>query len=1407
MSDKISAREAFDNATYKQAADKIRQILSAIRNNPASSAKRWVWELMQNAKDIPNKYGKVSVEIELISENELQFRHNGNPFGIKNITGLIRQVSSKDSLNSDEETTGKFGTGFICTHLLSDVIDVDGVLNYDTYRKFTLSLDRSGRSSEELMPRIKEVESVFYEPERHFDEIRDYEANREEGDYDTVFTYHLTSVEKLESAQAGLKDLVNTLPITLVTQSKKIKQVHVIDRISKSDVVYKCNSVELDDNVTLSKISINDTVKIYLSYITEKVALTIEVKQTEDGYELIKRDSKQPVLYRDFPLIGSEKFYFPYTLNGFRLYPTEKRDNIPLNGEDNAEAKDNRVIIEHAVETAIKFNEWLIAHNATNRYLLACSRRPEPEVAYDDRVALPWIKELQSEWRRQLLTQQLVETKNGVYELSEISVPSFAGYGDSNAKSTNEKFFDLLDGFYLGCGHLPKKEHLQGWLDVLRPEYATWNADLKYEKDDFLADLESAESVSQLCSQLNKSEAEIYNWLNGVYSFLIEQNCLNDFDKYSIIPNMEGTFMKLEELSSDNSEPIPSKLMDLYNNVMPSTINSWMLNYSINSAVFGNSLQVFALKDIIEWFNKKITSKDTYLSDGESYYANHYLAYNIIELYPEGIDDSEYVSYRKQLYDFSNANGGQDPFLPIAVDNRDLWREADIFWFNSNYGYIADKKTVENLSKTYFKEPKNIDETLNWLNEYIQFYRENSKGDLIKDKCIFPNQQLNLKSLNDLRYDDNIEEEFKDLADYALNVENTSDKYRHVLLHRSIYGYEKHNPLTLNEVYKYIKEEVFDKSSGNIRDVISKHAISIIKRSEDSDSQETKLHGFVKTVFGDSIPEITYADQSTGFNWGFAQEFYLKKLCKTIAESVNLAGLKELSDGFADYTDKDLIEWVDSLIEFLHSYKSKKYWTIITDSDNGYGIWLNQNFDFCRFQDIRKDENIPDELIELVANNKHVVFDYKEQLYNLNAAHTSYLETNPVTIKEVGEFLDEKIEKYEGDKQDKDFAALIFTVGKLCSTYRELGNIMQYYSEKKNALIVGSLGEGRTLDLVGSIIQHGDEKLQAINDILNDNTVEDLCEVSNILRGCSDGKIEKLKDFISKISGEKPTVIDEDRPIGGEDSMDLVLVPKTYEIENVENFEGQIISVKADQAQYAGLSLEEIEKYVSEAKDRVVKYFRELNDKYDCGYQFDSEKICKHSYSQLYGISDKDGNEIPIVVHSYKGPQYRYFDLNWYDWQLLSCKNSLLFVLTTTGLQCIPLYALPVRKVNIEIDNEMADMNRAALLTLAAVSKEYSSISFDFGNNMPHGFDKLLPFNFVPKEIKECVQSIKEVCDQNIPQISNMYNSARNIPLIRSTEGYSVALKEYEETGRMRDEFEAPINDLKVPEVGTTYID
>ena len=118
----------------------------------------------------------------------------------------------------------------------------------------------------------------------------------------------------------------------------------------------------------------------------------------------------------------------------------------------------------------------------------------------------------------------------------------------------------------------------------------------------------------------------------------------------------------------------------------------------------------------------------------------------------------------------------------------------------------------------------------------------------------------------------------------------------------------------------------------------------------------------------------------------------------------------------------------------------------------------------------------------------------------------------------------------------------------------------------------------------------------------------------------------------------------------------------------------------------------------------------------------------------------------------------------------------------------------------------MSNENRAALLTLAAVGKQYSTLSFDFGNNMPQGFKDPLPFDYVPEQLGKCIMSIKEVCDQNIPQIANMYNYGRNIPLVRSSVGYSLAMEAVNE-GNARDIFDAPANETQAPSVGTSFID
>lgn len=151
---KVQERINYNN--YKRTADDIIQLLDKIHESQLSQ-KRWVWELMQNAKDVPNQFGRVSVLIELWKD-KLVFSHNGDHFTDENITCLIQQVSSKDSANEGEhKQTGKFGTGFITTHLLSKIIDVKGVVrnpNTDEYQNFALALDRSARKSEDMIDSI-----------------------------------------------------------------------------------------------------------------------------------------------------------------------------------------------------------------------------------------------------------------------------------------------------------------------------------------------------------------------------------------------------------------------------------------------------------------------------------------------------------------------------------------------------------------------------------------------------------------------------------------------------------------------------------------------------------------------------------------------------------------------------------------------------------------------------------------------------------------------------------------------------------------------------------------------------------------------------------------------------------------------------------------------------------------------------------------------------------------------------------------------------------------------------------------------------------------------------------------------------------------------------------------------------
>ena len=99
---------------------KILQFMQKVRNNSDERyALRWISELLQNTRDCAYKDQGVKILIEL-QEDKLIYKHNSKPFRVKDILSLINQVTSKVD---DSETTGKFGTGFMTTMLLSDIVN------------------------------------------------------------------------------------------------------------------------------------------------------------------------------------------------------------------------------------------------------------------------------------------------------------------------------------------------------------------------------------------------------------------------------------------------------------------------------------------------------------------------------------------------------------------------------------------------------------------------------------------------------------------------------------------------------------------------------------------------------------------------------------------------------------------------------------------------------------------------------------------------------------------------------------------------------------------------------------------------------------------------------------------------------------------------------------------------------------------------------------------------------------------------------------------------------------------------------------------------------------------------------------------------------------------------------------
>ncbi len=517
-------------------ADKIKSRLHDLEQTIENNLGRWAWELLQNAKDsISDEDGRdVCVEIEL-NEDSVIFKHNGAFFTELDIRGLINQISSKE-VDEGEQTrnTGRFGTGFLTTHMLSRKVEVAGIVKTteDEFYSFDFLLDRDGKTTKELTPKVELAWTGFHESAK----IK--EQGYDEDDFNTSFRYLLETDEQKEVASKGIVEFSKLIPYVL-TFIPKIKKVNIIDNVSDSSVCFMSSSEIIDDVLSKIEKSVGSEISniLILKASNESVSIAIEVEATDDGYSV--KDIKDiPKLFCDFPLIGSENFHLPMIVNSFFFNPLTERDGIWLKNVSSDEVVENRDLLESSVELYNELIDEVTEKDFHDLYNLAATKIPSTEEKFFDRN---WYAEsVQAPLREFLKEAKIVETNNGKASIDKVYFPDI-----DLLKEDREKIWQFSSD--LKVNKLPIKEHIQKWASVI------WGGCKKVDINDLVTNLKDKENIATLSETLGVEESQVFDWLNECLKFIYEKEPIS-FNTYEVVPNQKGNFKACNTLYLDEIE-------------------------------------------------------------------------------------------------------------------------------------------------------------------------------------------------------------------------------------------------------------------------------------------------------------------------------------------------------------------------------------------------------------------------------------------------------------------------------------------------------------------------------------------------------------------------------------------------------------------------------------------------------------------------------------------------------------------------------------------------------------------------------------------------------------------------------------------------------------------------------------
>lgn len=357
----------FDQMYIGNTLNRLRQL-----NQPTKSdCKRWFWELLQNADD--SEASEISINI---TDKIVEFTHNGVPFNANTLFGLLYKFSSKSQ--NDTSSTGRFGTGFLTTHTISKIVDIESDYDDDgTILGFNVTIHREGFEKEELLNGLQLM--------------RDSLKFKNQSYNHTKFTYNVNTQQGRNAVELGTKNILDNIVQTMLFLKHITKinfsfygELRTYEKIDPNTIkINECYQEQIRTFFIISSVELSEILTKRFG-VDRNLQLQIAIEYKENVTEcpseppsLVVQNDFTCSYYCVLPLVGSENLKLPFIINSPDFQPDSERESLYLNGmeinETTGKPSDsgiNKYILMESVKLFEQLIDIINNKNCNNRQIL-----------------------------------------------------------------------------------------------------------------------------------------------------------------------------------------------------------------------------------------------------------------------------------------------------------------------------------------------------------------------------------------------------------------------------------------------------------------------------------------------------------------------------------------------------------------------------------------------------------------------------------------------------------------------------------------------------------------------------------------------------------------------------------------------------------------------------------------------------------------------------------------------------------------------------------------------------------------------------------------------------------------------------------------------------------------------------